>query len=164
MARTLLRAIATALGTAALVSTSVAVPVSAASATPSQSNYGSATVTTETLAGADLYATGVAISQSLSPDGGIPVVYLVSGASAADAVAAGVAAARDGGIVLYTGNSSVPAAVADELVRLNPARVEVMGGTPVMPRIHRSRTSTMKCMRPPSCRPTHTSSLDPAIE
>ena len=128
LARTFLTAMATAMGTAALAGTSLAIPVAAASPTPSPTNYGSATVTTETLAGADLYGTAIAISQNVSPDGGLPVVYLVSGASGADAAAAGWAAAREGGVVLYTPASSLPAAVADELVRLKPSRVEVMGG------------------------------------
>jgi carboxypeptidase T len=128
-AGTVLRAIAAALGGAALAGTSLAIPVAAASPAASPPNYGSTTVTVETLAGADLYGTAIAISQNVSPDGGLPVVYLISAASGGDAATAGWAAAREGGVVLYTAATSLPQAVADELVRLMPSRVEVMGGS-----------------------------------
>ena len=86
------------------------------------------TVATERLGGADQYAVAVAISQRLAPHGA-PVVYLVSGAAFADALAVGPIAAHAGGAILYTGASAMPAAVGAELVRLAPKRVEVVGGT-----------------------------------
>jgi putative cell wall-binding protein len=122
------RRLATACGIAVLVGASFSVPTVAASRAQPQTNFGSATVTTETLAGADQYAAAVALSQSISPDGHVPVVYLASGVAPGGALAAGPAAAHDGGIVLLTDPSSLPSAVADELVRLGPARVEVVGG------------------------------------
>jgi putative cell wall-binding protein len=127
----LLARIAAALAVVALVSTSVSETAAAASSAQPQGNFGSATVTAETLAAADPtdpFGTPIAISQSLSPGGGVPVVYLVSGATA-DNLAAGPVAARNGGIILYTDGSSLPAEVGAELTRLHPARVEVVGGT-----------------------------------
>lgn len=84
------------------------------------------------LGGADRDAVAVSISGEMSRPGPIEVVYLVSGANYADAVAVGPAAARDHGVILYTDKNSLPAAVADELVRLGPSRVEVVGGSAVI--------------------------------
>jgi carboxypeptidase T len=88
---------------------------------------GSPTVVTEQLDGGDRYATAVAISQRLSAAGPLPVVYLVSGETYEHSLAAGPAAAHEGGAVLYTKASSLPAVTRDELIRLAPARVEVVG-------------------------------------
>ncbi len=87
------------------------------------------TAVTEPLDGADRDGVAVAISSRLSSRASVPVVYLVPDGAYADAVAAGPAAARDRGAILYTASGSLPAATADELVRLNPARVEVVGAT-----------------------------------
>lgn len=84
------------------------------------------------LDGTDRYAVSVSISGELSRSEPIPVVYLVSGAAYADAVAAGPAVARDHGVILYTDRDSLPGGVADELVRLDPSRVEVVGGSAVI--------------------------------
>lgn len=124
----------------ALAMAAVTVPVPVFAATPASTspspsslgNYGSATVTVDTLTGADQYATAVAISQNLFPAGNAPVVYLVSGSTYAAALAAAPAAAHDGGVILYTANAALPTVVADELVRLTPDRVEIVGGTPVI--------------------------------
>lgn len=93
---------------------------------------GSATVDMERLGGADQYAVSVAISQRLFPHGAAPVVYIVSGTAYADGLAAAAAAARNGGAVLYTALAAVPDAVAAELVRLAPPRVEVIGGPAII--------------------------------
>ena len=143
MIRVVRSRIAAPLGIAALVGLCVVGPVSAASSHPSQGNFGSSTVTTETLSGADQYETAIAISQNLWPSGGAPVVYLVSGVASADALAAGAAAGQAGGVILYTGTSGLPVAVADELVRLNPARVEVVGGTSVISDTVLSQVATL---------------------
>jgi carboxypeptidase T len=116
----------TALCVAALVTGTVAGPVTGASVAGKPSTA-STTVITERLDGADQYGVSVAISQRLFPHGGAPVVYLVSGVDYADGLAAGAAAAHTGGAILYANGSALPAAVADELVRLAPARVEVVG-------------------------------------
>jgi carboxypeptidase T len=93
---------------------------------------GSPTVVTEQLDGGDRYATAVAISQRLSVAGPLPVVYLVSGETYAHSLAAGPAAAHEGGAVLYTKAASLPAVTRDELIRLGPARVEVVGPSSVV--------------------------------
>ncbi|GIW19725.1 MAG: hypothetical protein KatS3mg065_0021 [Chloroflexota bacterium] len=85
-------------------------------------------VTSERLGGTDRYGTSVAISARTVPEGGVPVVYLASGAGFADALAAGPAAARSGGALLLTRPDRLPANVATELVRLAPGRVVVAGG------------------------------------
>ncbi|SFR99826.1 Putative cell wall binding repeat 2 [Agrococcus baldri] len=85
--------------------------------------------TAERLAGANRYATSVAISQRSFP-GTAPVVYLASGTSFPDGLAAGPAAAHEGGPVLLTPQGSVPQVVLDEIARLQPAKVVIVGGTP----------------------------------
>jgi len=86
-------------------------------------------VVTERLGGADRSSVAISISGQLSRRGAVSVVYLVSDEPDAEAAAAGPAAARDGGAILYTDGDSLPAAVADELLRLAPARVRVIGGS-----------------------------------
>jgi putative cell wall-binding protein len=87
-----------------------------------------AVVSQDRVAGADRYATAVAISARLAPDGGVPLVVLVSGEDFADALAAGPAAAAAHGVVLLTRRDELPAVVAAELARLAPERVVVAGG------------------------------------
>lgn len=82
------------------------------------------------IAGADRFATAVAVSQSTIPDGGrAPVVYLTSGMNFPDALSAGPAAIRRGGVVLTTAPDWLPDVVADELERVRPERVVIVGGT-----------------------------------
>jgi putative cell wall-binding protein len=122
-----------ALGLVALVVGGVETPGVQADSTAQPGNaFGSPSVSTERLGGADQYAVAVAISQRLFPSGGIPVVYLAGGQNFADALAAGPIAAHEGGAILYTGSTALPVAVGQELVRLAPARVEVLGGTSVI--------------------------------
>ncbi|MEO7665359.1 MAG: cell wall-binding repeat-containing protein, partial [Candidatus Limnocylindrales bacterium] len=92
----------------------------------------SATVTSELLGGPDRYATAVAVSKRLFPSGGAAIVYLVSGATFADALAAGPVAARRHGAVLLTAAAGLPAVVEDELTRLAPAKLVVVGGPSVI--------------------------------
>ncbi|MDR6971100.1 cell wall-binding repeat-containing protein [Leifsonia shinshuensis] len=79
------------------------------------------------VSGADRFLTSVAISQASYPDGA-PVVYLASGTNFPDALSAGAAAAHQGGPLLITAPWMLPGAVADEITRLHPARVVVVGG------------------------------------
>lgn len=82
------------------------------------------------ISGADRYATAVSISQATIPDGYIaPVVYLVDGTNYPDALAAGPAAIIQGGVLLLTKPGSLPGSTRDELVRLQPQRVVIVGGT-----------------------------------
>jgi carboxypeptidase T len=117
-----------ALSAVALMVTAAVGPLAAGSAARAGGAIASPTVATEQLDGANQYALAVAISQRLSPHSGIPVVYLVSGVAYGDALAAGAAAAHEGGAILYTDGSTLSADVTAELIRLAPARVEVVGG------------------------------------
>lgn len=81
------------------------------------------------IAGPDRYSTSVALSQSVTGDSGVDVVYLVSGAGYADALSAGPAAANEGGVLLLTQPNALPSVVAAELRRLDPSRVVIVGGT-----------------------------------
>ncbi|MGR0221494.1 cell wall-binding repeat-containing protein [Agromyces sp. ZXT2-6] len=78
--------------------------------------------------GVDRYATAVGVSESAFPWGDVPTVYLASGADFPDALAAAPAAGLDGGPVLLTPRDSLPSEVADEIARLGPERVFIVGG------------------------------------
>jgi putative cell wall-binding protein len=81
-------------------------------------------------AGANRYATSVAVSQATyhSTD----VVFLATGLNYPDALAGGPAAAEWGGPLLLVGTTSVPSVVMNELRRLNPYYVVILGGTGVV--------------------------------
>ncbi|WP_306233272.1 cell wall-binding repeat-containing protein [Agrococcus beijingensis] len=81
------------------------------------------------VAGPDRYATSVAISQRAFP-AGAPVVYLASGENFPDGLAAGPAAAHQGGPVLLTPGGRAIQGVLDEITRLAPTRVVIVGDTP----------------------------------
>lgn len=81
------------------------------------------------IAGDDRYSTAVELTRSTTIDGGADVVYLVSGAGYADALSAGPAAAVEGGVLLLTRPNELPSIVAEELQRLDPSRVVIVGGT-----------------------------------
>ncbi len=80
------------------------------------------------IAGTDRYATAAAISKSAFP-AGASVVYVATGSTFPDALAAGAAAARANAPILLVGTNSLPAATATELARLDPDKIVVMGGT-----------------------------------
>lgn len=81
--------------------------------------------------GADRFATAARVSlASFAP--GVPVAYVATGSAFPDALAAGPAAAKGGGPVLLAQGTSVPAATANELARLRPAKIVVLGGTSVI--------------------------------
>lgn len=83
--------------------------------------------TTVRLAGDDRYETAAAVSQAtVSP--GVAVAYVATGAGFPDALAAGPGAALDGAPVLLVTRDSVPPATADELRRIGPRRIVVLGG------------------------------------
>jgi putative cell wall-binding protein len=80
------------------------------------------------ISGADRYATSAAISRSsFSP--GVPVAYVATGLNYPDALAGGAAAGRAGGPVLLTDPGTLPQVIRDELARLDPQRIVVLGGT-----------------------------------
>jgi putative cell wall-binding protein len=79
--------------------------------------------------GADRYATAAALSAEVfgAP---APTVYLATGQSFADALTGGAALAGTvGGPVLLVQRDAIPAATVDELERLTPADIIVLGGT-----------------------------------
>jgi spore germination protein YaaH len=81
------------------------------------------------LAGADRYATAAAISAASYPADGPATVYLATGATFPDGLAGAPVAGRASAPLLLTMPTSLPAAVADELRRLNPSRVVVLGAS-----------------------------------
>ncbi|WP_413318014.1 cell wall-binding repeat-containing protein [Agrococcus sp. 1P02AA] len=78
------------------------------------------------ISGTDRYRTAVAVSRS-EFGAGVPVVYLASGQNFPDGLSAGPAAAHQGGPVLLTPRAEVPRHVLDEIVRLRPQRVVIVG-------------------------------------
>ena len=87
----------------------------------------SQSLSTSRVEGADRFVTSVALSQSTYPNTA-PVVYIASGAAFPDALSAAPAAAAQGGPLLLTYPGEIPASVADELRRLKPAKIVVVGG------------------------------------
>ncbi|WP_203137765.1 cell wall-binding repeat-containing protein [Microbacterium sp. JZ31] len=77
--------------------------------------------------GDDRYATSADLSSRYTA--GAPVAYVASGADYADALSAAPAAATLGGPLLLTMPKTLPASVRDELRRLKPKRIVVVGGT-----------------------------------
>lgn len=78
------------------------------------------------ISGADRYQTAVAISAAYPV--GVDVVYVATGENYPDALSAAPAAAKQGGPLLLTARGSLPAAVQQEIVRLKPGRIVVVGG------------------------------------
>lgn len=80
------------------------------------------------IAGANRHATAAAISRShFAPS--VDTVFVATGTAFPDALAAGTAAATLGGPVLLTRRAHLPTPTRNELTRLAPDRVVVMGGT-----------------------------------
>jgi putative cell wall-binding protein len=82
-------------------------------------------------AGANRFDTSVAISQNGWLTGS-KFAFVVNGMSFADALSAGPAAGNLEAPVLLANTASLPATVADELVRLNPDVIIIVGGTGVV--------------------------------
>ncbi len=81
------------------------------------------------LEGVDRFATAVEASESEFA-AGVDVVYIANGLNFPDALAAGPVAAANGGPVLLVAPWFVPDVVKDELERLQPKRIVVLGGEP----------------------------------
>ncbi len=81
--------------------------------------------------GSDRFATAAALSaENFQP--GVPVVYIANGLNYPDALAGGSAAAAGAGPVLLVRNNDIPGATANELARLQPQRIVVLGGEGVV--------------------------------
>ncbi|MCS5722797.1 cell wall-binding repeat-containing protein [Herbiconiux sp. CPCC 203407] len=78
--------------------------------------------------GTDRYEAAVALNKAAftSPTGKI---YLASGTAFADALSAGPVAGRDGSPIYLVKNGCVPNSVLQEIVRLKPTSIIVLGGT-----------------------------------
>jgi putative cell wall-binding protein len=88
--------------------------------------------TTSRLAGSDRYDTAAAVSRATFAPG-VAMVYVVTGRNFPDALAAGAAAAAKKGPVLLVDAGRIPAPVATELSRLQPAAITVVGGAGAVP-------------------------------
>jgi putative cell wall-binding protein len=83
------------------------------------------------IAGSDRYQTAAAVSRAhFAP--GRAVVYVATGQNFPDALAGGAAAGKDGGPLLLVKGNEVPRATADELRRLAPKSVVILGSTGVV--------------------------------
>lgn len=81
------------------------------------------------LAGPDRYATAVAVSQYQFPvPSTVETVVIASGMGYADALAAATLGASLDGPVLLTGPDHLPGVVTDEINRLAPSKILVVGG------------------------------------
>lgn len=79
------------------------------------------------IAGANRYATAATLSTAHFVPG-VPVAYVATGLNFPDALAAGPAAGIGGGPILLTEANNLPQATRDELTRLAPQRIVVLGG------------------------------------
>ncbi|MFN8099677.1 MAG: cell wall-binding repeat-containing protein [Dermatophilaceae bacterium] len=77
--------------------------------------------------GADRYAAAIAISQA-SFASGVKTAYIASGEVFTDALSGAAVAGRDGAPLLLTRRDRLDRPVADEITRLDPARIVVFGG------------------------------------
>lgn len=81
------------------------------------------------LSGQNRYQTAVAISKNTFPGTPrVPVVYLASGTGFADALSGAAAAGFLGGPLLLTSPNSAAESVLEEIKRLDPVRVVILGG------------------------------------
>jgi putative cell wall-binding protein len=82
-------------------------------------------------AGGDRFETSAAISQAAypSPVTGLKTAFVANGMTFPDALAAAPAAVQLGGPLLLSTSTWVPEAVMQELRRLNPPNIVVVGGT-----------------------------------
>ena len=78
-------------------------------------------------AGANRFGTAAAVSESTF-DTGTSVVYVANGMTFPDALSGAAAGGVLDGPVLLTNTTSLPATIADELKRLKPERIVVLGG------------------------------------
>ncbi|NQX36756.1 cell wall-binding repeat-containing protein [Herbiconiux sp. VKM Ac-2851] len=78
--------------------------------------------------GADRFAVAAGVSRDTFESGAAPVAYVASGEVFADALSGAAAAGLAGGPVLLVTRDGVPAATAEELRRLRPGRIVVLGG------------------------------------
>ena len=76
----------------------------------------------------DRYAMSVAVSAAFFPPG-TETAYLAVGTDFPDALAAGPATHQSPGPLLLVQTSTLPTVVRNELIRLGPRRIVILGGT-----------------------------------
>jgi len=86
---------------------------------------------TTRISGANRYATAVEISMAAFP-GRAGVVYIAVGTNFPDALAGAAQAAASGSPVLLTPSDALPQSVIDEITRLDPYAIVILGGTAVI--------------------------------
>jgi putative cell wall-binding protein len=79
------------------------------------------------IAGADRFATSAAIAATFAAN--VPIIYAASGLAFPDALAAAAAAGAQGAPVLITAPTALPSGIRAQIVRLDPTRAVVAGGT-----------------------------------
>jgi putative cell wall-binding protein len=79
------------------------------------------------IAGADRFDTAVQVSKAAHP-GSVSTIFLATGSNFADALAAGPVASAEGSPILLTGRDSIPNSVWDEIARLRPEKIVILGG------------------------------------
>ena len=84
---------------------------------------------TTRIAGPDRFSTSAAVAQEFDT---AATVYIANGRNYPDALSAAPAAAHANGPLLLTEQGSLPAVIAAEIVRLDPGRIVVVGGTGVV--------------------------------
>ncbi|PPG70850.1 cell wall-binding repeat-containing protein [Rathayibacter rathayi] len=87
---------------------------------------GGGSPTVSRIAGVDRQATAVEVSKRTFGVN-VPVVYVATGSNFPDALSAGPAAAKQGGPLLLVDRDSMSQVVRDELTRLKPAKIIVVG-------------------------------------
>jgi putative cell wall-binding protein len=83
------------------------------------------------LSGTDRYATAAAVTAAVFPRG-VFAVFLATGGNFPDALSGGPAAAYDDSPLLLVTKTTVPTSTAQELNRLRPAVIFILGGTSVV--------------------------------
>ena len=85
------------------------------------------TTPVERIAGSDRFAVSAATSRAnFAP--GVAVAYIANGLTSVDALSAAPVAGKNDAPVLLTQAGSLPSSVADELERLRPQRIVILGG------------------------------------
>jgi putative cell wall-binding protein len=97
---------------------------------------------TDRLAGSDRYETAVLASRAAF-SAPVPVLYVASGANWPDALSAGPAASLSGGALLITDPTTLPRVVEEEVRRLHPDRIVVVGSALSVSRTVEDRLRTL---------------------
>ena len=85
------------------------------------------------VSGANVYETAANLSRDQFSDGVGGTVVLASGTAVGDSLTGSTFALAQGGPMLLTNSSGLPQVTIDEIKRLNPMTVVVVGGPPVIP-------------------------------